>query len=207
MKALVLFSFLFPILCIDSSSVVLAQKDFKPSRRRIVHTGTETSKIDATIIIDRHPKASPQKTYYWFDNRVIHSTRGGYSGTLLNGQYVEYYYPENNLLTKGSFRNGLRHGTWSIWDVNGILRERSEWHNGNLVNLKHLYNTTGQLCKIETYKKGKLHAFQSVDNDTMLGPRIYIHPDTPKKNFVSYLHKKTVSFKKVFHKKTTTQKK
>lgn len=171
---------------------IFAQRAFQPPNKRHIYTNTEKSKIEASIAVDKSTKARSAKFYYWFDNKAIQITQGGYSGNLLHGPYAEYYYPENSLLQKGCFKKGLKHGIWNHWDVSGILKEKAEWKNGKLVRSRYLYDADGNLSKVEMYRNGALRSYQRIDHDTSVGKRVYIHPDTSSRKNVFVLAERWV---------------
>ena len=67
--------------------------------------------------------------YFWYMNKVIHSTQGGYTGQLLNGHYIAFY-PDKNLKEEGNFKAGLKDGVWKTWDQKGNLNGVSNWDEG-----------------------------------------------------------------------------
>jgi hypothetical protein len=67
--------------------------------------------------------------YFWYAANTIHSTQGGFSGTLLDGGYTEYYL-NKNLKEQGSFKRGLKNGTWKNWNEDGTLIQTIIWKNG-----------------------------------------------------------------------------
>jgi antitoxin component YwqK of YwqJK toxin-antitoxin module len=95
------------------------------------------TEADKTIVaeigpVNSLPKAKPNLFYYWYSANLIHSTQGGFSGTLLNGQYNEYYL-NKNLREQGTFKNGLKDGTWKTWNEDGTLDKAATWKNGVIV--------------------------------------------------------------------------
>jgi len=75
------------------------------------------------------PKKKNDRYYYWYFNKVIHSTQGGYSGTLLNGHYIAFY-PDKNLKEEGNFNRGLKDGQWKTWNKKGDLTAVTNWNDG-----------------------------------------------------------------------------
>ena len=70
--------------------------------------------------------------YAWYQANAIHSTQGGYSGKLLNGQYTEYY-PNKNLKEQGIYKNGLKTGNWRDWKEDGTLLYQHTWKEGTML--------------------------------------------------------------------------
>lgn len=95
---------------------------------------TENNKTIVTEIypVANNPKAKLDLSYYWYSADAIHTTQGGYSGKLLNGQYNEYYL-NKNLKLQGTFKNGLKDGVWKSWDEDGKMIETSNWKGGLIV--------------------------------------------------------------------------
>jgi antitoxin component YwqK of YwqJK toxin-antitoxin module len=121
------------IICLFISGSVYAQKlpDIGLNRVRIIEA-------DKTILAEINPISSvpSPKTnlfYYWYNANTIHSTQGGFSGTLLNGQYTEYYL-NKNLKEQGIFKNGLKNGVWKSWNEDGMLSQTIKWKNGLVVS-------------------------------------------------------------------------
>jgi antitoxin component YwqK of YwqJK toxin-antitoxin module len=79
--------------------------------------------------------AKPKLFYYWYSANTIHSSQGGFSGKLLNGEYTEYY-PDRNLKEQGTFKNGLKEGVWKTWDKDGTLLTTVEWKKGKVKTAK-----------------------------------------------------------------------
>ena len=78
------------------------------------------------------PKIRNDRYYFWYLNKVIHSTQGGYSGQLLNGHYISFY-PDKNLKEEGDFKRGLKDGTWKTWNKKGDLITVATWDEGVVV--------------------------------------------------------------------------
>lgn len=124
-KIVVILFFLCP-------GVLYAQKmpDRGFNKIRIPDTGkTILAEINP---VDHLPKPKAGLYYFWYDANLIHSTQGGYSGKLLNGEYAEYYL-NKNLKEKGSFKKGLKDGDWRIWNEDGTLAQRATWKKGMIL--------------------------------------------------------------------------
>jgi antitoxin component YwqK of YwqJK toxin-antitoxin module len=94
---------------------------------RLIDTAQE---IRADILpYKSDPKIKNDRYYFWYLNKVIHSTQGGFSGQLLNGHYVSYY-PDKNLKEEGDFKRGLKDGTWKTWNQKGDLTAVVTWNDG-----------------------------------------------------------------------------
>jgi len=89
-----------------------------------------TQEIRADILpFKSAPKIRNDRYYYWYFNKVIHSTQGGYNGNLLNGHYVAFY-PDKNLKEEGEFKRGLKDGEWKTWNPKGDLTGVTYWSEG-----------------------------------------------------------------------------
>jgi hypothetical protein len=94
---------------------------------RLIDTAQE---IRADILpYKSDPKIKNDRYYFWYLNKVIHSTQGGFSGQLMNGHYVSYY-PDKNLKEEGDFKRGLKDGTWKTWNQKGNLTAVVTWNDG-----------------------------------------------------------------------------
>lgn len=97
---------------------------------------------DKTIVADVNEVSavsSPKSRlyYFWYYANGIHSTQGGYSGILLDGDYMEYY-PDKGLKEQGYFIRGLKNGTWKTWNEDGTLKESVHWKSGKVIFRKSL---------------------------------------------------------------------
>lgn len=122
----------FSILCFISITT-FAQKmpDYGLNKVRII-LPNKTVIAEINPVTSKHA-AKPALFYYWYEANQIHSTQGGFSGKLLDGQYTEYYL-NKNLKEQGSFKKGLKNGAWKSWNEDGTLAVSSTWKNGLLVS-------------------------------------------------------------------------
>ena len=130
-----------------------AQKDFQPDKYRNAHVENDVSASQFRISVNK-VRTTTHKYYYWYDNKAVHETQGAYSGYVLDGDYKEFSYPTNNLVKKGSFRKGLKHGNWIEWNKDGTIKETSTWKKGILNGNKSYYNDSGAIKKTEKYHNG-----------------------------------------------------
>ncbi len=98
---------------------------------------TESDKVIVAEIapISNPPKAKSNLYYHWYSANAIYQTQGGYSGTLLNGLYTEFYL-NKNLKEQGFFKNGLKNKVWKSWNEDGTLSQSVVWKNGVIVLAK-----------------------------------------------------------------------
>jgi hypothetical protein len=89
-----------------------------------------TQEIRADVIpYKSDPKIKNDRYYFWYYNKVIHSTQGGFNGQLLNGHYIAFY-PDKNLKEEGEFKRGLKDGVWKTWNPKGDLTAVVTWNEG-----------------------------------------------------------------------------
>jgi len=111
---------------VNSYSPKIADDD-NYSQIRIIDSSQE---IRADVLpFKTDPKIKNDRYYYWYLNKVIHSTQGGYNGQLLNGHYVAFY-PDKNLKEEGNFKKGLKDGEWKSWNPKGDLTSVATWNEG-----------------------------------------------------------------------------
>lgn len=96
-------------------------------------------------------KFDKQKNYYWFKAQKVIQTQGGASGVLLNGSY-EAFYSNKQLVRKGVFVKGLKHGEWLYWTENGILALKENWKKGKQLGEQLKYSAQGDISERLFYK-------------------------------------------------------
>lgn len=95
-----------------------------------VHIINGDKNIQAEILpVSSEPDLYNDRFYFWYSSNTIHSTQGGYSGRLLNGNYKEFY-PNKTLKEEGNFKNGLKEGLWKDWNDAGNLMQQYTWKKG-----------------------------------------------------------------------------
>jgi antitoxin component YwqK of YwqJK toxin-antitoxin module len=129
MKYIILIFLCF--LCVG----VFAQKlpDYGLNKVRI----TQPDKIIVAEIepVSSNPSIKQNLVYYWYSANAVHTSQGGFSGKLLNGQYTEYY-PDKNLKEQGEFKKGLKDGAWKSWNDDGSLAVTTTWKSGSEITGK-----------------------------------------------------------------------
>ncbi len=112
-----------------------------------------------SVIRFRYTYDKPEKViyewYYWVDT-VLHKTRGGYNGKLLDGSY-EKFDANGNMLVKGNFLIGLRNWVWKYWNDRGELIRVENWKSGKKDGAFIYYGNNGSLLKEVNYKDGYLN--------------------------------------------------
>jgi hypothetical protein len=126
----------------NSVLVLLSLLCYMAHAQKLPDFGTDKLRIvlpDKIIVARTEPVASdpsvrPGLFYYWYSAGAIHSTQGGFSGKLLNGEYTEYY-PDRNLKEQGHFKKGVKDGVWHSWNEDGTLAATVTWRDGAAVTV------------------------------------------------------------------------
>lgn len=114
------------------AGTVYAQKMPELSLYKIHINQTDKTIVAEIKEVSKAPRLKRNVFYYWYSANAIHSTQGGYSGTLLNGSYNEYYL-NKNIREQGNFKKGVKTGIWRSWDKDGMLTKMEKWKNGVLL--------------------------------------------------------------------------
>ena len=104
------------------------------------------------VSLKKERKIRNDLRYYWYKDKHIVNTQGGYEGKLLHGYYIEYY-TNGQLKIKGTFHYGVQQGEWKYWDTDGNLQRIENWKNNQLNGKSSLYDK-GKLVKEIEYKSG-----------------------------------------------------
>jgi hypothetical protein len=99
--------------------------------------------------------ADTARLYHWYLSNALHTSKGGYEGLLLHGDYSSFY-PGDALREKGRFYYGLKDGAWKSWHPNGLLKETGTWKRGSREGKFEVKNENGQLVKMYEYKANLL---------------------------------------------------
>lgn len=127
-------------------------------------------------ILSSPVKYSPNNLseYYWYKGNEIHTSMGGYDGTLLHGSFTSYFL-NNDLMEKGTFTKGTKSGEWKKWHDNGNLSEIAHYKNGILHGELTRFNSKGQKVLLAQYKDGLLDGeMTSFDGEKVLRSRSYV---------------------------------
>ncbi len=147
----IILSVLFFTLC---NNLFSQGPEWQPMIREIV-VKYEDSTLRAHILIHKENiKTSDRLMYYWYNQEKINQNMGGYSGDLLQGEYL-VFDKEKNLITQGNFERGLKHGTWKHWDASGVLMKSLDYHYGLVDGKVKIYNNEGKLVETKDYKTGE----------------------------------------------------
>lgn len=130
MKKLILFYFLYFV------TAYLYGQTFQNEEIRIRYTnGFEVfyvCKTNPTLTLDDN------KEYYWYNEfSKIKSTKGGYGGNLLNGNY-KFYDEEGNLRVDKNYLFGLEDGNDIRWDSLGNIIAKTTYRKGDIIYWKFL---------------------------------------------------------------------
>lgn len=95
-----------------------------------------------------------RRRYYYYHHQNIHSAVGAYIGNPLDGLYVKHLR-DGQLLEKGQYKSGLKHGVWKKWYRFGNICEKARWHKGKGRWRRSLYAEDGTLEARYKWKKNK----------------------------------------------------
>ena len=127
------------------------QKSIQPPEHRIITLTPADKSIQASIEYRKKSgNQNDKRYYYWYDGTTIQSTQSGFNGHLLDGEYSESQYPQNNILCKGTFKNGLKNGEWLSWHPNGKIKSIENWKYGLLHGEQYTYDEKG-ICRTGVY--------------------------------------------------------
>jgi len=105
------------------------------------------------------PSIQASLFYNWYSSNQIKQTQGGYSGTLLNGQYNEFYLSKG-LKEQGNFDTGLKDGIWKQWTEDGTLIQTVTWKDGAKDGEFDYYDENGNPKQKGSYRHGLLDGAQ-----------------------------------------------
>lgn len=105
----------------------------RPARAQdLLHLDLGDRRIEAHVVhVDKPLKTMDSLTYHWYKDQRLHVTQGGAGDVVLDGPYKEFY-PDGQLMTSGTFRQGLKHGEWLDWGPDGKLSRSETWRKGLL---------------------------------------------------------------------------
>ncbi|MEQ9049372.1 MAG: hypothetical protein RLP11_03640, partial [Marinoscillum sp.] len=95
--------------------------------------------------------------YFWFKSGQLQSTRGSFSGYLLDGEFTRFN-ASGQVSTKGQMKNGLKTGTWYSYDQ-GELVAVANYQKGQLSGRSQDLED-GKVVEERIYKSGILNAFR-----------------------------------------------
>ena len=146
----------FLIFLVVGSNLELKAQDFKLPRPKVT-LKTSDSRITASLSEgEDRIRIKDHLEYFWYKHGKVHSSEGGFAGTLLDGEYEEFY-ASHNLKTKGCFHKGLKSDVWKVWYPNGKLQEVVTYKDGLRHGPLKRYDQEGNLTLNTNYCRGKLH--------------------------------------------------
>lgn len=72
-----------------------------------------------------------------------------------DGEYVEYFPGTDRVRVRGTFQDGLKHGSWKRWDEHGQLREDYSYERGLLHGPELDWFANGEKCCAGENRRGK----------------------------------------------------
>jgi antitoxin component YwqK of YwqJK toxin-antitoxin module len=147
-----IYTFLF--LLVYSGAFGQKMPDYGLHKIRIADT--DRTILAEIIPVNSNPEPQSELTYYWYATNKVHVLQGGYSGRLLNGTYTETYL-NHNPRTQGTFKKGLKDGTWKDWDERGTLIQVVNWRNGIRSGAFSFFNQDGRLKESGEYRFNELN--------------------------------------------------
>ena len=167
MRIFILMSLLISMSCYGQKKVALTSTNTIVINKENVTYKFQTSQEKLET------KPVNELTYYWCKSNELHTTKGGYDGSLLDGTYSASYLSKQ-LKEKGSFIKGLKTGEWKSWYESGEINEVSNYKKGVLSGEYKKYDETGNLTLEANYKNGELHGeTKSYSNGKLLKTTIY----------------------------------
>lgn len=147
---------LYLILLLALPLTVSAQKIPDMGLYKIRISGSDKNITAEIKPVKTEPCIEPDRFYNWYSSSQIKQTQGGYSGTLLNGWYNEFYL-NKNLKQQGTFDKGLKNGVWKDWTEDGILIQSITWNNGIKQGAFVIYDEKGNVKQKGTYKNNEIN--------------------------------------------------
>lgn len=161
--------------------------EWQPMIREIVVKHKDSTERAHILIHKESIKTSNSLMYYWYNKNKINQNMGGYSGDLLQGEYL-VFDNENNLITQGHFERGLKHDTWKHWGSNGVLKKTIDYHFGLIDGEVEIYDNEGNLIEIKNYKAGeekikeagKMKIWKSDEEENSVQDSIAVTPENER---------------------------
>lgn len=127
---------------------------YKDIDKRKVLVKTDDDVIEAAVYDGFETKRIlPDRNYYWFDHSMIMSTRGGFTGELLHGEFL-VQYRNYQIKEQGNFKYGLKHGAWKSWYENGLPKNFATYKKGLLHGRYTEFDGKGKKIEEGKYVKG-----------------------------------------------------
>lgn len=116
-------------------------------------------------------------TYY--DRKGLISMKETYDNGKLNGEKIIYYAPKKNgeerIAEITHFKNGMAHGEWKQFFINGTVKAEGEFVDGNYDGTVTYYHPNGNKSSVKRYKNAVLHGWQRAfdENGKQLDEKLY----------------------------------
>lgn len=153
------FKILAVLLLSIAANISLAQQTVQDALTHKVMVNHGQGTIVAYVKPVKSFSLQSDRSYFWFANHEIRSTQGGYSGKLLNGNYLEYDH-DKKPVESGELDKGLKSGVWRKWDGAGRLLNDYQWHEGRKNGVYHLFDSVGRVSETGKYRNDLLHGKQ-----------------------------------------------
>ncbi len=166
-----ILSIFFSLIIVFS---VFAQNTKSSLRSREVIIQKGDTLIRVTILAGNlNLKPSLNRIYFYYSKGMINSNIGDYGGNLLNGEYKAFF--NSKLIESGHFNRGCKTGVWESWYMNGKFKKINSWKNGVLSGSFSYYNVNGIIEEQGYYKNARYKTSRtSVKKDSIV-------LDTPKR--------------------------
>jgi antitoxin component YwqK of YwqJK toxin-antitoxin module len=144
------------LFCISGmTSAQTKPEDWQPTVRDVTISYKDSTVKTQVLLQSEDIKTFNNLIYYWYGQNRINTNMGGYSGSLLHGEYT-VYDKDRNLITKGYFNQGLKVGNWKYWSSKGILKLSMDFSDGLPDGDYYLYDQNGFQIEKKKYKSGIL---------------------------------------------------
>ena len=77
----------------------------------------------------------------------------------LDSTFVQYYYPNEQVSSQGTMKNGKPDGYWMTYYVTGVIKSEGKRNNFLLDSIWNFYNQSGELVQSISYKNGNKNGF------------------------------------------------
>ncbi len=113
---------------------------------------------------EKEVSANNRLFYTWFSHHKIHTTRGGFEGHLLHGEFL-VMNKARDLLQKGQFYYGLKNKVWKTWYPDGELKSITHFKKGKLHGVEIQFDDMGDVVSKTRYRFGKKHGKEHLFNE------------------------------------------
>lgn len=117
------------------------------------------------------------KTYFFSNGELVYECKLDALGRK-QGVFLEYAH--GVLITKGFYKNDLKHGFWTYYDENGRIFQQGEYNNDKPIGKWITYYSNGSVQRIENYDDGSLNGeYIELSPDSQLIVKGYFVDDVP----------------------------